>query len=188
MGKPIWGKWANDHGIAQLHRQFHRTWNGENPSSGYRDMGSASLAAARPTARPPTRTVTTIPLQPGGLRGKKETIREFKPLSRLIGGTRNNLAKVAKNVPCIIFDLSWTFSARKSVRPFSIILLTGPTYPVANRLAKWISRRIRLVGKTSIMKSLPVPKWCGIFIILWLFVVWCLSRTPGLLQGNGFYH
>ena len=29
-------------------RQFHRTSNGENPSSGYRDMGSASLAAARP--------------------------------------------------------------------------------------------------------------------------------------------
>ena len=28
--------------------------------------------------------------------GKQETIREFKPLSRLIGGTRNNLAKVAK--------------------------------------------------------------------------------------------
>ena len=41
--------------------------NGENPSSGYRDMGSASLAAARP----PARTVATIPLQPGGLRGKK---------------------------------------------------------------------------------------------------------------------
>ena len=39
-------------------------------------MGSASLAAARPAARPPTRpparTVTTIPLQPGGLRGKNE--------------------------------------------------------------------------------------------------------------------
>ena len=34
-------------------RQFHRTSNRENPSSGYRDMGSASLAAARPTARPP---------------------------------------------------------------------------------------------------------------------------------------
>ena len=37
-------------------------------------MGSASLAAAHPTARPPARqsarTVTTIPLQPGGLRGK----------------------------------------------------------------------------------------------------------------------
>ena len=29
-------------------RQFHRTSNGEHPSSGYRDMGSASLAAARP--------------------------------------------------------------------------------------------------------------------------------------------
>ena len=33
-------------------------------------MGSASLAAARPAARPPARTVTTIPLQPEGLRGK----------------------------------------------------------------------------------------------------------------------
>ena len=57
--------------------------------------------------------------------------------------------------------------------PFSIMLLTGPTYPVANRLAKkWISCRIRLVGKTSIMKSLPVSKWCGYFyFILWLFVV-----------------
>ena len=29
-------------------RQFHRTSNGENPSSSYRDMGPASLAAARP--------------------------------------------------------------------------------------------------------------------------------------------
>ena len=29
-------------------RQFHRTSNGEHPSSGYRYMGSASLAAARP--------------------------------------------------------------------------------------------------------------------------------------------
>ena len=54
-------------------RQFHRTSNGENPSSGYRDMGSASLAAARPPARPSARTVTTIPLQPGGLRGKKQS-------------------------------------------------------------------------------------------------------------------
>ena len=27
---------------------------------------------------------------------KQETIREFKPLSRLIGGTQNNLAKFAK--------------------------------------------------------------------------------------------
>ena len=33
-------------------RQFHRTSNGENLSCGYRDMGFASLAAARPAARP----------------------------------------------------------------------------------------------------------------------------------------
>ena len=50
-------------------RQFHRTSNRENPYSDYRDMGSASLAAARPAAR----TATTIPLQPGGLNGKINT-------------------------------------------------------------------------------------------------------------------
>ena len=30
---------------------------------------------ALPPARPPTRTVTTIPLQPGGLRGKKSSVK-----------------------------------------------------------------------------------------------------------------
>ena len=34
-------------------RQFHRTSNGENPSSVYRDMGSTSPAAARPPGRLP---------------------------------------------------------------------------------------------------------------------------------------
>ena len=71
----VFGPWAspygaNGHMTLTMHtykpRQFHRTSNGENPSNGYRDMGSASLAAARP----PARTVTTIPLQPGGLRVK----------------------------------------------------------------------------------------------------------------------
>ena len=79
----VFGPWASPFGAngqmtMTVHnyrpRQFYRTSNGENPSSGYRDMGSASLAAARPAARPPARpaarTVTTIPLQPGGLRGK----------------------------------------------------------------------------------------------------------------------
>ena len=68
----IFGQWKSPYGAngqmtmtVDNHgpRQFHRTSNGENPSIGYRDMGSASLAAARPTARP----VTTIP---GGPRGK----------------------------------------------------------------------------------------------------------------------
>ena len=76
----VFGPWAspygaNGHTTMTVHtyrpRQFDRTSNGENPSSGYRDMGSASLAAARPPTRPPARTVTTIPLQPGGLRGEK---------------------------------------------------------------------------------------------------------------------
>ena len=43
---------ANGHMTMTVHtyrpRQFHRTSNGENPSSGYRDMGSTSLAVAHP--------------------------------------------------------------------------------------------------------------------------------------------
>ena len=71
----VFGPWACPYGsngqmTMTVHnyrpRQFHRTFNHENPSSSYRDMGSASLA----DARPPARTVT-IPLQPGGLGGKK---------------------------------------------------------------------------------------------------------------------
>ena len=84
----VFGPWASPYGAngqitMAVHnyrpRQFHRTSNGENPSSGYRDMGSASLAAARPAARPPGRTVTTIPLQPGGLRGKNVFYYKFVP-------------------------------------------------------------------------------------------------------------
>ena len=60
----VFGPWASPYGAngqmsMTVHnyrpRQFHRTSIGENPLSGYRDMGSASLAAARPTARPPVR-------------------------------------------------------------------------------------------------------------------------------------
>ena len=51
----VFDPWASPHGAngkrtMTVHnfrpRQFHRTSNGENPSSGYRDMGSASLTAA----------------------------------------------------------------------------------------------------------------------------------------------
>ena len=56
-------------------------------------MGSTSLAAAHPPARPPARTVTTIPLQPGGLRGKK-SVRCKQSMS---------------GAPCVIFThLSYT--------------------------------------------------------------------------------
>ena len=77
-----------------------------------------------------------------------------------------------------------------SFTPFSIMLLTGSTYPVANRLTKnEFLVELDLWAKQFLIKSLPVSKWCGTFIILWLFVVTnVLSRTPGLLQGNGFYH
>ena len=60
----VFGPWASPYGAngqmtMTVHnyrpRQFHRTLNAENQSSGYRDMGSASLAAARPADRPPAR-------------------------------------------------------------------------------------------------------------------------------------
>ena len=70
----IWqvsGPWASPYGAngkmamtVHNHRpkQFHRTWNRENLSRSYRDMGSASLAATFPPTRQPIQTVTTIPL------------------------------------------------------------------------------------------------------------------------------
>ena len=61
-------------------RQFHRTSNGENPSSGYRDMGSASLAAARPAARPPEpwRQYPSSP-KGWGVKSTKLTLLVMKP-------------------------------------------------------------------------------------------------------------
>ena len=59
----------------------------------------------------------------------KKQSESSNPLSRLIGGTQNNRAKVAKNVPCIIFDLSWTFSAQKSVHPFIHNVVNRPHIP-----------------------------------------------------------
>ena len=135
MGKPIWGKWANNYNSAQLQvqtspwnfkwgqsiqwfqryafhkvwtqfvpnfcqvfgpwaspygangqmtmtvhyyrpRQFHRTSNRENPSSGYRDMGSASLAAARPAACP-DRDDNTPPLNLSILRTDLKWFQHF---------------------------------------------------------------------------------------------------------------
>ena len=68
---------------------------------------------------------------------KQDTIREFKPLSRLIGETRNNLAKVATKCSLCHFRPILNIQCME-IRPppLSIMLLTGPTYPVANRLEK----------------------------------------------------
>ena len=90
----VFGPWASPYGAngqktMTMHnyrpKQFHRTSNGENPSSGYSDMGSASLALsslARPAAQPPAGTVTTIPLQPGGLRGTNAPVIDGFPTQR----------------------------------------------------------------------------------------------------------
>ena len=75
-------------------RQFHRTSNGENPSSGYRDMGSASLAAARAAARPPG-PWRQYPSSPEGWGVKKElkkgtTKKWGHPLSWQIIGEKDS--------------------------------------------------------------------------------------------------
>ena len=62
-------------------RQFHRTSNGENLSSGYRDMGSASLAADRPPARPPG-PWRQYPSSPGKNGFAMEHIHNWKTIHR----------------------------------------------------------------------------------------------------------
>ena len=93
----VFGPWASPYGAngqmsMTVHnyrpRQFHRTSNGENPSSGYRDMGSAILAAARPTARPPVRP----PAHPPG------PWRQY-PSSPEGWGVKNILSNLCRRVP-----------------------------------------------------------------------------------------
>ena len=65
-------------------RQFHRTSNGENPSSGYRDMGSASMAAARPPGCPNARPPRPWRQYPSRLRGKNY----ISMIKNIPGGTK----------------------------------------------------------------------------------------------------
>ena len=76
-------------------RQFHRTSNGENPSSSYRDMGSASLAAARPT-EPWWQYPSSS--EAWGVKRKESADYIFKhTLNRMIYLAKQNHQKVTKN-------------------------------------------------------------------------------------------
>ena len=129
----VFGPWASPYGangqiIMTVHnyrpRQFHRTSNGENPSSGYRDMGPASLAAARPAARPPAHPPTRppepwrqYPSSPKGwgvkrpptsvLSGSVTTEYSCNTLlSCFLGGTPNNW--LAQCIPWICYERSFS--------------------------------------------------------------------------------
>ena len=121
----VFGPWASPYGAngqmtMTVHnyrpRQFHRTSNGENPSRGYRDMGSASLAAARPAARPPARTVTTIPLQPGGLRGKKNPFRTVNATER---------TRFSKSRPNDLEDIGQGQRSLCATHPLMVVIICG---------------------------------------------------------------
>ena len=88
----VFGPWASPYGAngqmsMTVHnyrpRQFHITSNGENPSSGYRDMGSASLVAARP----PARTMTTKKVWQTDGRTDGQTDGHAVKRSQLVGWT-----------------------------------------------------------------------------------------------------
>ena len=116
-------------------RQFHRTSNGENPSSGYRDMGSASLAAARPAAR----TVTTIPLQPGGLRGKKHMDNKAK-INRGIETHNISVYQIWRIYWCAILiahQLSW----QNTEAPSLFLIPTGSAHRSVHGLFGFTNRR-----------------------------------------------
>ena len=118
----------------------------------------------------------------------QETIREFKPLWRRIEGTGNNLANVAK-----MLIVSFSTYPEHSVHgnpftPFSIMLLTGPTYPVADKLAN-NEFLVELDLWANIFNEEPAyleTVW-NFYYLMTICGYWSLSRTPGLLQGNGFY-
>ena len=67
---------------------------------------------------------------------EQETIREFKPLSRLIGGTQNNLAKVAIKCSLYHFLPILNIQCTEIRSPPIHNVVNSPIYPVANRLAK----------------------------------------------------
>ena len=156
----VFGPWASPYGAngqmsITVHnyrpRQFHRTSNGENPSSGYRDMGSASLAAARPTARPPARpparTVTTIPLQPGGLRGKKYMIKyimQFHFILRIWTYSFHPLSACINYTECWPY-LWWTIwsSLLGSLPKYFINLLIVYNLVLFNRTSTWTYNQSR---------------------------------------------
>ena len=83
----VFGPWASPYGAngqmsmtVHNYRPIHWTLNGENPSSGYRDIGSASLAAACPPARPPARPPRPwrqYPSSPEGWRVKRHYSSAF---------------------------------------------------------------------------------------------------------------
>ena len=80
----VFGPWANPYGAngqmtMTVHnyrpRQFHRTLNGETRQA-VTEIWVPQVW--QPPTRPPAWTVTTIPLQPWGLRGKKELKKNNK--------------------------------------------------------------------------------------------------------------
>ena len=69
----------------------------------------------QPPAQPPARTVTTIPLQPGGLRGKKDPCIQCVKLI---------IPKMFQIVPCVIAKISWQFHENPLIN-FTVVLLTN---------------------------------------------------------------
>ena len=116
-------------------RQFHRTSNWENPSSGYRDMGSASLAAARPTARPPARPPgpwRQYPSSPEGWgvkRCNRQTDRhtdgKYHSLSCL-DAAKNNRAPLLYYIKlCVSFQIHWWIQTEVTLLKRSIRVEIG---------------------------------------------------------------
>ena len=125
----VFGPWASPYGAngqitMTVHnyrpRQFHRTSNGENPSSGYRDMGSASLAAARPAAHPPEpwRQYPSSPKGWGVKRGPRSPFSTLRP--------RQN----GRQFPDIIFK--WIFLNENAWILINISLKFVPRGPINN--------------------------------------------------------
>ena len=107
----VFGPWANPYGAngkmtMTVHnyrpRQFHRTSNGENPSSGYRDMGSASLAAAHLAARLPTRRQDRDDNTPPAQRAEGHKNQTMQYSFMLYTKTQADISNFQVPLPCSV--------------------------------------------------------------------------------------
>ena len=89
-------------------------------------MGSANLAGARPAARP----VTTILLQPGGLRGKKSNDRDNNFLVIFSSSKAYRTIKSREGMLATIHDDTWNvLGMQPQIRKDGIIQVSPRWWP-----------------------------------------------------------
>ena len=140
----VFGQWASLYGAngqmtMTVHnyrpRQFHRTSNGENPSSGYRDMGSASLAAARPAARPPG-PWRQYPSSPEGWGVKKSPCDRRAYITQYVRGKCTVQTPTATSMRGLYAACTWMIAAHTRMYAAHTRMIATPAQDIDTLLLK----------------------------------------------------